>query len=275
MPTTVHEPASDRERRTTVTVIVPAFKEADSIEATVKDIVRFFDQSPFDLELVAAVDGDDETRSRVSALGRADSRVIGSFEPVRRGKGHAVRRSALLASGDIVGYVDADNKTTFSEFSKVEAELRAGADVVIGSRVSADSVIERRQRLYRRVGGRVFRFLIRRLLGLRDIQDTQCGFKFFRKSAARELFSRQTVNGYMFDVELLALASRLGYRIAQVPVRWRDDADSRFSPLSGTVRNAMDVLRIWTRVRRCKRTVRVVGAGARDFDGTGPLGGAG
>ncbi len=250
------------EPRTTVTVIVPAFREADSIEATLKEILRFFDESPFDVQLIAAVDGEDETRARVSAVAEADSRVIGSFAPVRSGKGHAVRRSALVARGDIVGYVDADNKTSFGEFARVEAALRAGADVVIGSRVSADSVIEQRQRFYRRVGGRVFRALVRRLLGLQAIQDTQCGFKFFSRNAARELFSRQTVDGYMFDVELLALANRLGYSIVQIPVRWRDDADSRFNPVTGTLKNAMEILRIWSHVRRYKAS-RGTAGGAR------------
>ncbi len=250
------DPAIDRPPRTMVTVIVPAFREADSIGGTVGDIIAFFEQSPFDVEVIVAVDGEDETRDRVAALAKADPRVVGSFAPVRSGKGHAVRRSALAATGDIVGYVDADNKTSFGEFSKVEDALRSGADVVIGSRVSADSVIERKQRFYRRVGGQVFRSVVRRLLGLQEIHDTQCGFKFFGKAAARELFSRQTVDGYMFDVELLALARRLGYRIAEVPVRWRDDADSRFNPVSGTVKNSMDILRIWNHVRRYKRAAR-------------------
>jgi dolichyl-phosphate beta-glucosyltransferase len=82
------------------------------------------------------------------------------------------------------------------------------------------------------------------LVGLSGIGDTQCGFKFFRRSAAEAVFGRQRIDGYMFDVEILYLATALKYRIAQVPVRWRDDADSRYQLVSGTIRNLTDLLRI-------------------------------
>lgn len=82
------------------------------------------------------------------------------------------------------------------------------------------------------------------LLGLSDIRDTQCGFKFFRREAAKTIFHYQRIDGYMFDVEVLRLARLLGYRIQEVGVRWRDDGDSRYSPLSGTIKNARELLRI-------------------------------
>jgi dolichyl-phosphate beta-glucosyltransferase len=108
----------------------------------------------------------------------------------------------------------------------------------------AVSRIEVRQKLYRRLGSKAFGLIVRGLIGLWNVRDTQCGFKFFRASVARELFSRQRIDGYMFDVEILHLAERSGYRIKEVGVRWRDDADSRLQLVAGNWRNLIDVLRI-------------------------------
>ena len=85
---------------------------------------------------------------------------------------------------------------------------------------------------------------MRKLVGLRGIRDSQCGFKFFSREAAKRIFSLQRIDGYMFDVEILRLARLLGYEVREVGVRWRDDGDSRYDPGLGTLRNALDLLRI-------------------------------
>ena len=100
------------------------------------------------------------------------------------------------------------------------------------------------RRQYRQWGSEQFRLLLRWWLGLGDFPDTQCGFKFFRGPVLRDLFEQARTDGYMFDVELLLLATRRGYRISRVPVCWRDDPDSRFKPLSGTLRNLRELARI-------------------------------
>ena len=102
----------------------------------------------------------------------------------------------------------------------------------------------RRQPLYRHVGGQAFRIVMHAVVGLPKVRDTQCGFKFFPRAVALDLFERQKIDGYMFDVEILVLAWRLGYRIQEIPVRWRDDGDSRLQVISGNLRNARDLLRI-------------------------------
>ena len=130
------------------------------------------------------------------------------------------------------------------EFDKIRPWLSQGYDVVIGSRAMRDSRIERRQPLYRQLGGKGFGVFMHAVVGLQGITDTQCGFKFFSRAAAREIFSRQHIDGYMFDVEILVLARRLGYRIQQVPIRWRDDGDSRLALLGGNLRNVIDIIRI-------------------------------
>ena len=134
--------------------------------------------------------------------------------------------------------------------------------VVIGSRALAESHIERPARAHRRAGSALFQAARRLLVPLPGITDTQCGFKFFRAEAARDLFRRQRVDGYMFDVEILAIASRLGYEIREVPIRWRDDADSRLDLIAGNIRNVIDVLRVCassSKVSRQPELARVAG----------------
>ena len=105
-------------------------------------------------------------------------------------------------------------------------------------------VVEKAQPLYRRIGSHGFLWFMQTVVGLPGINDTQCGFKFFQHAAAKELFRRQKIDAYMFDVEILAIARRLEYRIQQVPVRWRDDADSRLDLVAGNLRNVRDIFRI-------------------------------
>jgi len=229
---------------TLVTVVVPAYNEAGAISGTLDEMMRYFESKPYPFEVIVSADGTDGTREIVHQMGERNAtlRVIG--DPVRRGKGHGVREAMALARGDIVGFVDADNKTPITEFDAFEPQFDAGYDVVIGSRGLRESKIERRQPLYRQIGSKVFAVGMHALVGLNDIADTQCGFKFFTRAAADEIFRRQRIDGYMFDVEILHLASQAGFRIAQVPVRWRDDGDSRLDLVRGNLRNMADLLRI-------------------------------
>jgi dolichyl-phosphate beta-glucosyltransferase len=228
-----------------VSVIVPAYNEASAIEQTLGEMRAYFGAKPYDFEIIVVADGDDGTREHVGQMAAREPRlkVIGQRE--RRGKGFGIRQGVRLATGDVVGFVDADNKTPIQEFDKFEGLLAGGCDVVIGSRALRDSRVERPQRLYRRVGSRGFGVFMHSVIGLKHIGDTQCGFKFFRREAAVDLFSRQQVDGYMFDVEILDLASRAGYRLEQVPVRWHDDGDSRLELVRGNLRNVADILRIY------------------------------
>jgi dolichyl-phosphate beta-glucosyltransferase len=168
--------------------------------------------------------------------------VIGG--PERRGKGRGIREAVRIAQGQFVGFADADNKVPIDELDKVMPLLEQGCAVVIGSRALDRSLIERAQPLYRRLGSRVFAISMRLATGLRTISDTQCGFKFFQHDAAKEIFSHQKIDGYMFDVAILILARHFGMSIHEVPIRWRDDGDSRLDLVSGNLRNVRDIFRI-------------------------------
>ncbi len=227
-----------------VSLVIPAYNEVKRISHTVSQARQYFAERHLTCQIIVAADGDDGTRERVAEMARDDAalQVIGSVE--RCGKGHGIRAAVALAIGEWVGFVDADDKTPISEFDKFDPLLRDGYDVVIGSRALRDSTIERAQPLYRQLGSRGFSVFMHTVVGLPGIVDSQCGFKFFQGAVARDLFARQRIDGYMFDVEILYLAQKAGYRIAQVPIRWRDDGDSRLVLLGGNLRNVIDIFRI-------------------------------
>jgi dolichyl-phosphate beta-glucosyltransferase len=233
-----------------VSLILPAYDEAATIAATIRETGGYFRSRGLRHEIIVAADGNDGTRELALETAKRGEpvRVIGSRE--RGGKGRGVREAMALARGDIAGYADADNKVPIQEFDKFQPFLTGGSDVVIGSRAMQDSQIEKRQPLYRRLGGKGFGLFMHAVVGLQGITDTQCGFKFFTRAAARGIFSRQQIDGYMFDVEILVLARRLGYVIQQVPIRWRDDGDSRLALVSGNLRNVVDIFRIRAGARR-------------------------
>lgn len=232
-----------------ISVIFPAYNEAASIGRTLELAYAYLDSQPFDYELIVSADGTDGTREAAQAIATKRGRTTVLGEPRRGGKGRGVRSGVRVARGEIVGFTDADNKTPIEELAKILPWFDEGYDVVIGSRASSESTITRRQPLYRRAGSRVFAAAMHVATGLWEIQDTQCGFKFFRAPVAKDLFARQTVDGYMFDVEILSLALRNRYRIKQVGIRWADDGDSRLALLSGNWRNMIDLMRIsWRNV---------------------------
>jgi dolichyl-phosphate beta-glucosyltransferase len=241
-----------------VTVIVPAYNEVRGIAGAIREIQEYFAGRGHSYEIIVSADGNDGTRETAREIAAADANVIVIGHTERRGKGRGIREAMQLARGRIVGFVDADRKTPIDEFGKLAFELDNGFDVAIGSRALAGSTIETPQPLYRRIGSRGFSVFMRLVVGLTSIRDTQCGFKFFRRQAGLDLFARQRIDGYMFDVEILHLAQRSGYRIAQVPVRWRNDGDSRLQLLAGNARNVLDIFRI-----RFGRAARVTSADAR------------
>jgi glycosyltransferase involved in cell wall biosynthesis len=226
-----------------LSLILPAYNEARSITATLDTIEAYLDRQSYHAEVLVCADGTDGTREIVGARAARDRRVRIFGEPQRRGKGRGIRDSVGRALGQVIGFMDADNKTPIEELDKLLPWL-AQYDLVIGSRAVGESRIEVRPPLHRRLGSRAFTVVMHALTGLSQIHDTQCGFKFFHGEVARDLFARQRIDGYMFDVEILSLAVRRGYRIKEVGVRWRDDGDTRLRLLSGNWQNLIDLLRI-------------------------------
>jgi len=227
-----------------LTLILPAYNERATILKTLDEAIAYFRARGIQAEIIVAADGDDGTRELVAqrAIGDPDLKVMG--RPARGGKGRAIREAMAIARGQIIGYADADGKVPIEDYDRIEPMLQAGYQVVIGSRALKESQILRRQPWYRRIGAKGFYYYMQIVVSLPGIPDTQCGFKFFERKAAQQIFHFQNIDGYMFDVEILALARHFGFSIQQVPVRWRDDGDSRLSLFSGNVRNGLDILKI-------------------------------
>jgi glycosyltransferase involved in cell wall biosynthesis len=227
-----------------LSLIIPAYNEAGSIRRTLESCQRYLDGQPYGYEIIVGADGDDGCRDLVSDLACRDPRLSVFGSTGRGGKGRAVRTGVGRARGQLIGFADADYKTPIEELDKLMPWFGRGFDIVIGSRAVADACIRVRQPWFRRFGSWAFGVGMRTVTGLHAIRDTQCGFKFFRRPVARDLFGRQVIDGYMFDVEILYLAQAAGYRIKEVGVCWQDDGDSRLQLVSGNWRNFKDILRI-------------------------------
>jgi dolichyl-phosphate beta-glucosyltransferase len=227
-----------------LSIVIPAYNEVRGIAATLDSIVTYFDRTSLPYEILVCADGTDGTRELVAREYAGDRRVQVLGSPERGGKGRAVRLGVARSAGQIIGFMDADNKTPIEEIEHLLPWFDRDYDLVIGSRAKSGSQIEVAQSLHRRLGSKAFGMVMRTLTGLYHINDTQCGFKFFRRAVAKDLFARQRIDGYMFDVEVLYLAHQCGYQAKEVGVRWRDDGDSRLQLFAGNWRNMIDLFRI-------------------------------
>lgn len=221
-PTVVDSPGS----APSLSVVIPAYNDAAVIERTVETVSRFLDAQAAPAELLVVDDGStDATAAVVERLAAADRRVRLLRLGRNWGKGAAVRAGMLAATGEALLFTDADLSTPIEELDKLRAKLDEGFDVAIGSRALPASRVEVHQGVLRERAGQTFNFIVQ-LLVLRGFRDTQCGFKCFRRDAARALFGRQRARGFEFDVELLCIARELGLAVAEVPVIWRNNPKS-------------------------------------------------
>ena len=186
-----------------------------------------------------------------------------------RGKGHAVRYGVLRAEGDLILYMDADLATPIEELTTLEAALdgKNKVEFAIGSRPLKESRLEVRQPLYRELCGRTFNKVVQ-VLAAPGIEDTQCGFKLLTRHAARDIFSRCVLDGFSFDVEALFLARKLGYGIAEVPVRWaHQEGAAAFATKGAYLRQGMKMLADLRQIRALHRDVRPVAAFSKPHTG--------
>ncbi len=226
-----------------LSIVVPAYNEEKRLGATLEGIARYFAKAAWNFREVLVVDDGSTDRTAEVAAGFPGARLLRN--PGNRGKGYAVRHGMLEAGAEWVLFSDADLATPIEEIEKLwEAVERDGVDVAIGSRALDRALIGIHQPLAREASGRIFNLVMRAVTGL-PFRDTQCGCKLFRTVAARETFKRQLLDGFGFDVEVLVIANVLGYRVAEVPVRWNDVAGTKVSMAKG-----MDAFADLLRVRR-------------------------
>ncbi|MCL5283967.1 MAG: glycosyltransferase family 2 protein [Armatimonadetes bacterium] len=210
-----------------LSVVIPAYNEESRIGSTLDRMLEYFKSQPYPVEIIIVDDGSSDRTTQVVTDKSKENCIIESerYTP-NQGKGHAVRHGMLLARGDFILFSDADLATPIEEVKKLFQALEKGADIAIGSRDVPGAQLVRRQSFLREAGGKIFNRCVQ-FLAVPGIHDTQCGFKLFRRQAARDIFSRCQVNNFSFDVEALYIGRRLGYRIVESPVRWAHQEGSK------------------------------------------------
>lgn len=236
-------------------LVIPAYNEERRLPASVRDIRSFFGKFNIPMEVLIIVEkSKDRTVELATAAAEGDPRIQVIDNQVQRGKGYAVKSGMMRAKGEIIFFMDADLSTPLSEVLSFLSFFQdhPETDVLIGSRAHAKSLIVKKQSWLRRNMGRTFNKFVQ-LFGVRGIEDTQCGFKAFRAPAAREVFARQSLDGFAFDVEVLMLAQRLGYKIDVLPVKWINSPDSKVRILIDPLKMLWDLIQIRRIVRRTVR----------------------
>ncbi|MDR3401870.1 MAG: glycosyltransferase family 2 protein [Chthoniobacter sp.] len=241
-----------------LSIVVPAYNEARRLPPTLTALVEFFRGFTRTYEVLIVVEQSTDGTLEIAAkqvAQQAHFQVIDNGP--KRGKGHAVRSGMRRARGEIVFYMDADLSVPLAE---VPAFLRhfeqmPKVDVLIGNRQHAQSRITRRQSALREGMGKIFNRVLQTLVMV-DLRDTQCGFKAFRQAACREIFARQTVDGFAFDVEVLLLAERLGYVVEDLPVEWINSPESKVEIVADSLRMLRDTWQIRRRLRHMRPEMR-------------------
>lgn len=249
-----------------LSIVIPAFNEERRLPDTIQSLRSFFG-SVGGLEIIIVVEKstDRTVETAREAIG-GDPAFKLVANDVQRGKGYAVRTGMNLARGETVFFMDADLSTPLAEVFQFMAEFqkRPEIDILIGSRAEAKSQILRKQSWARETMGRCFnRFIL--ALGVSGLRDTQCGFKAFRRKCVKPIFSRQTIDGFAFDVEVLLLAEKLGFKVAAIPVRWVNSPDSKVRIWIDPFKMLFDLLRVRRIVRRNLK------AGPHDQEPSKPL----
>ncbi|MBF0552719.1 MAG: glycosyltransferase family 2 protein [Deltaproteobacteria bacterium] len=241
---------SDSCRNKFISIIIPAYNEAQRIGRTIQELNAFLHQRGLHYELIVVNDG---SRDNTSAAAKAaiEDYQVRNFRLIElknnRGKGSAVTDGVKQATGDIIGFIDADLPVDLTCLDSMLAAVAGGVDLAIGARDLEESVINPNQNRIRLFAGRVFSHLINLVL-FKEVFDTQCGVKFFKANAAKTIFERLTIPGFGFDVEVIFLAVKFGLVIKRTPVKlistngsrvrlWRD-AMIMFTDLFKIRRNA-------------------------------------
>ncbi|HUC31290.1 MAG TPA: dolichyl-phosphate beta-glucosyltransferase [Candidatus Paceibacterota bacterium] len=239
-----------------LSIIIPAYDEAERIPQTLIDMDKRLSDVDYSYEILVVSDGSkDNTASVVKNMAKMvkNLKLIDLKDNV--GKGGAVKQGMLLATGNIRLFTDADNSTSIDQFEKMIPLFKDGYGVVIGSRAMKGAELDPPEPLYRQIIGKLLNILIQLFL-LPGIWDTQCGFKAYTDEAAEKIFMMSSISGWAFDVESLALANRLGYRIKEIPVHWVNDTRSHIT-FSGGLQFLGEVCiirwRLWMKAYNLKR----------------------
>lgn len=229
-----------------LSLIIPAYNEEKKIEKDIQEAFRFFKNQNITGEVIVSTDGvTDNTNKIVKNLKRNFSDLSLLEKKEKIGKGAAIKRGVLKAQGKYIMFVDAGYCIPFKYIKSGIKKLEEGYDLALGNRGDKCTIIKIKQPTYRKIGSAIFGLLIKYILGVPHyIKDTQCGFKIYKNNVAKKLFNKLQTNGMMFDLEHLLRAKKYGYKIAVFPVEWSNDPDTKFNPITGTIKIFKEIYNI-------------------------------
>jgi glycosyltransferase involved in cell wall biosynthesis len=228
----------------THSIILPAYNESERLATSIPKILDYFHDRRWNTEIIVVNDGStDDTADVVRRFATEHPMVVLLENPGNRGKGYSVRNGMLHAKGEVVLFTDADLSSPITEAGKLFSALANGADVAIGSRWLKRELQTEPQPWYRQMYGRLFNLGLRLMLGL-NYRDTQCGFKAFTRKAILITFTRQRIERWGFDPELLFIANKFELKTVEVPVEWAHDHRSKINPFRDGLRMGVEVLKI-------------------------------
>jgi len=228
-----------------LSVVIPAFNEEKRLKRTVERISEYLSGRQYDFEIIIVDDGSEDNTFSVAGefAERTTFSAVVLKNDMNRGKGFSVKRGVLASKGEFVVFSDADLSTPIEELDKLFSCIESGYDIAIGSRGIKESEVRVRQPWYRQTMGRTFNVLVKLFL-LKDFNDTQCGFKLFKGGIAREIARELKIDGFCFDVEMLYLAKKKGYRIKEIGVVWDNSIQSKVKVVNSSIGMFLDLFKI-------------------------------
>jgi len=228
-----------------LSVIIPAYNEEKRLPKTLTEIDRYLSKQSYDYEILVVNDG---SKDRTIEVAKSLVSQIKNLKPtgyeINQGKGYAVKFGMLEAKGEYRIFTDADNSTSVDQIEKMWPEFQNSYDIVIGSRDVKGAVLDPPQPWLRQIilgeGFKLFRKIV---IGLWGIEDTQCGFKCLKKQVVDDVFPKCKINRFAFDPEILLIAQKMGYKIKEIPIYWKNDPDSKVKP-KWIVNMATDLFKI-------------------------------
>lgn len=227
-----------------LSVIVPAYNEEKRLPDTLFDIDNYLSKQNYNYEIIVVSDGStDKTVEVVKNLMAAIKNLIILDYKENQGKGYVVRQGMLEAKGEYRLFADADNSTSIDQVEKMWPYFKEGYDIVIGSRDVKGAILDPPQPFHRRLLGEFFGLLTNILCGTWGIKDSQCGFKGFAQKTVENIFSQCRINRFAFDPEILIIGKKLGYKIKEIPVHWKNDPESKVK-FKSMIKMGLDLLKI-------------------------------
>jgi dolichyl-phosphate beta-glucosyltransferase len=235
---------------TYMSIILPAYNEENRLGPTLTRIGEYLDTKNWTAEIIVVDDGSkDRTVDLVKDWMKKDVRIKLVRNSENKGKGFSVRNGMSRATGRYRLFSDSDLSTPIEELDKLLSYIGGRVDITIGSRSIEGSDVQVKQVFYRVLMGKIFNLIVRILFHTK-MRDTQCGFKLFTREAAEDVFPKAVVNRFGFDVEVLFLAEKLGYKVQEVPVVWINSEESKVSAVRDSIDMFIDLFRIRMRLRK-------------------------